>query len=156
MYAPQEDVGDASFTQHHKMHARQKPQLRHQKYCQIKYMSIYCILITIMIIGGVTLFSKYFSFPKTTTATTDDDTIITCACKDLVSGGYGNCRKKIDGKPLCYVELPSSCSDLKESTSNAGEKWFIEACFPRVLGSANAGNPQAKTSTRCPLGHGVK
>ena len=161
MHALQEIVGDASFPQDHKIHARQKPQLKNQKYCQRKYVSICCILMTMMIIGGVTLFSKYFSSPNIKTATTDD-TIMTCACKDLVSGGYGNCRKKIDGKPLCYVELPSSCSDLKESASTAGEKWSLEACSQRVLGSLNLGNfvscrnHEVKTCTECPLGHGVK
>ena len=92
-----------------------------------------------MIIGGVTLFSKYFPSPKIKTATTDD-TIIACACKDLFSGRWGNCHKKIDGKPLCDVELPSSCSDLQDSTSNAREKWSFEACSQRVLGITNLGN----------------
>ena len=131
MYALQEVVEDASFSQDHKIHARQKRQLKNKKHCQRKYVSFYCILMAMMIIGGVTLFSKYSPFPKTKTATTDD-TIRTCACKDLVSDGYGNCRKKIDGKPLCYVDLPSSCSDLKESKSTAGEKWSLEACSQRV------------------------
>ena len=131
MYALQEMVGDDSITQGHKIQARQKPQLKYQNYCQRKYVSIYCILMAMMIIGGVTLFSKYFPSPKINTATTDD-TIIACACKDLFSGRWGNCHKKIDGKPLCYVELPSSCSDLQDSTSNAGEKWSFEACSQRV------------------------
>ena len=136
MYALQEKVEDVSFSQDHKIHARQKPQLKNQKYCQRKYMSIYLIVITMMIIGGVTLFSKYFPSPKIKTATTDD-TIIACTCKDLFSGRWGNCHKKIDGKPLCDVELPSSCSDLQDSTSNAGEKWSFEACSQIVLGSPN-------------------
>ena len=139
MYALQEKVEDASFSQDHKIHARQKPQLKNKKYCQRKYALIYCILMVIMIMAGLTLFSKYFPFPKTKTATTDD-TIMTCACKNLVSGGYGNCRKKIDGKRLCYVKLPSSCSDLKESASNTGEKWSLEACSQRVLSIPNPGN----------------
>ena len=88
MYALQEKVEDASFSQDHKIHARQKPQLKNQKYGQRKSVPIYCILMAIMIIGGVTLFSKYSPFPKTKTATTDD-TIITCACKDRVSGRWG-------------------------------------------------------------------
>ena len=139
MYALQENVEDASFSQDHKIHARQKPQLKNQNYCQRKYVSIYCILMAMMIIGGVTLFSKYFPSPTIEKAT-NDDTSITCACKDRVSGRWGNCYKKIDGKPVCYVELPSSCSDLKESVSNAREKWSFEACSQRVLGITNSGN----------------
>ena len=90
-----------------------------------------------MIIGGGNLFSKYFTSPKIKTATTDD-TNITCACKDLFSWRWGNCYKKIDGKPLCHVELPSSCIDLQDSMSNAGEKWYFEACSQRVRGCPNS------------------
>ena len=131
MYAPQTIVGDASFTQGHGIHARQKPQLKNHKNCKRKYVLIYCILIVVMIIGGVTLFFKYYPSSKIETATTDNTTI-TCACKNLFSGRWGNCRKKIEGKPLCYVELPSSCGDLQESVSKAGEKWSFEACSQRV------------------------
>ena len=52
-----------------------------------------------------------------------------CACKDLVvASGYGNCQKKWIGEPICYVELPSSCSDLQPSSYVPGDKWSFEAC----------------------------
>jgi len=46
----------------------------------------------------------------------------------VTASGYGNCQKKYNGKPLCYVELPSSCNDLQVSHSSPGEKWSLEAC----------------------------
>merc|ERR1739845_89477 len=52
-----------------------------------------------------------------------------CACKDLVvASGYGNCQKKWIGTPICYVELPSSCSDLQPSSYVPEDKWSYEAC----------------------------
>ena len=52
-----------------------------------------------------------------------------CTCKDLVvASGYGNCQKEHNGNPICYVELPSSCNDLKQSGSVPGEQWSFEAC----------------------------
>ena len=43
--------------------------------------------------------------------------------------GYGNCEKKFMGEALCYVNLPSSCSDLEDSTTDPGEKISVEACL---------------------------
>ena len=52
-----------------------------------------------------------------------------CTCKDLVAAsGYGNCQKEYKGKPMCFVELPSSCNDLHNSSSSPGEQWSFEAC----------------------------
>ena len=57
-----------------------------------------------------------------------------CNCKDFVNdGGFGNCFKrsghsKHDGNVVCYVEQPSTCSDLIDSRSNPGEKISAEAC----------------------------
>ena len=53
-----------------------------------------------------------------------------CTCKEFIgTDGFGNCKKEHPtGKPLCYVTLPSSCSDLRDSGSNPGEKWSFEAC----------------------------
>ena len=48
-----------------------------------------------------------------------------CLCKDLItSDGYGNCLKD----PSCYVQQPSSCDDVKDSTVSPGEKWSFQAC----------------------------
>ena len=57
---------------------------------------------------------------------------IGCQCEDYINaGGWGNCIKKENGKALCYVENPSSstCSDLKDSSSDPGRKWSFEACL---------------------------
>ena len=57
-----------------------------------------------------------------------------CSCKDFVNdGGFGNCFKrsghsKHGGNVVCYVEQPSTCSDLIESKANPGEKVSAEAC----------------------------
>ena len=57
-----------------------------------------------------------------------------CSCKDLINkDNVGNCkgRKPIQFKQAdfaCYVVQPSNCSDLKNSTTNPGEKLSVEAC----------------------------
>ena len=57
-----------------------------------------------------------------------------CTCKDFINdGGFGNCFKKSGhskhgGKAVCYVEQPSTCSDLIDSKANPGEKVSAEAC----------------------------
>ena len=53
-----------------------------------------------------------------------------CACKDFVNKeGHGNC-KQIDPKkkPTCYVEQPSNCKDLENSSGYAGEQYSSVAC----------------------------
>lgn len=52
-----------------------------------------------------------------------------CACKFLIGEtGYGNCKKELDDKRMCYVEQPSSCPDLTNSNSNPGEQFSFVAC----------------------------
>ena len=51
-----------------------------------------------------------------------------CTCKDLLNqSGYGNCLD--DEYNMCYVEQPSSCSDLVDSGDLPGEKYSEEACL---------------------------
>ena len=52
-----------------------------------------------------------------------------CSCSTYVSvtTGFGNCEKDFKGKPICYVNEPSSCSDLKESSST-GKRYSWDAC----------------------------
>ena len=56
----------------------------------------------------------------------------TCTCKNLVNkDGIGNCegtKSVAFGKVACYVNQPSSCSDLKNSGTNPGEKYSAVAC----------------------------
>ena len=58
---------------------------------------------------------------------------LSCKCKDFIdSNGLGNCIKSnasLDGSGICYVHMPSTCSDLNESTSHPGERFSAEACL---------------------------
>ena len=59
-----------------------------------------------------------------------------CTCKDFVSGnGYGNCKKVSPalGKATCYVQQPSSCTDLKTSKTVLGEQYSVEACEEGII-----------------------
>ena len=54
-----------------------------------------------------------------------------CTCKDLVGiNGYGNCKKISPsiGNVTCYVEQPSACKDLQNSSSDSGEQFSAKAC----------------------------
>ena len=52
-----------------------------------------------------------------------------CTCKSLINkNGYGNCEKNYHGKPICYVNQPTSCKDLLKSTTNPGERISWKAC----------------------------
>ena len=47
--------------------------------------------------------------------------------------GVGNCTgekpEQFDGvKQACYVNLPSTCTDLEDSVTNPGEKLSAKAC----------------------------
>merc|ERR1712018_563901 len=53
-----------------------------------------------------------------------------CSCSDYVtSSGYGNCKKKFKIGPICYVNEPSTCTDLVESQST-GKRYSWDACAP--------------------------
>ena len=50
-------------------------------------------------------------------------------CIDYInSHGYGNCKKEFYGKVVCYVSIPSSCSDVQESANAPGKLFSFEAC----------------------------
>ena len=55
-----------------------------------------------------------------------------CTCKELISPfGSGNCLQtsiRLNNKPYCYVDLPSSCPDLLDSSDIPGEKYSADAC----------------------------
>ena len=69
-----------------------------------------------------------------------------CICNDYVDcDGYGECKKphaaflddNYDGFALmCYVDLPSNCSDLKSDGQYAGNYYgrSAEACKKGILG----------------------
>ena len=55
-----------------------------------------------------------------------------CSCLDHVNiNGYGNCKKayKRNNKMLsCYVHEPSTCEDVRNSSTDAGLRFSFEAC----------------------------
>ena len=56
--------------------------------------------------------------------------------------GVGNCTGKgpeqFNGlRTVCYVNLPSSCTDLVESMTNPGEKLSAEACRMKSSNNLN-------------------
>ena len=64
--------------------------------------------------------------------------LLDCSCIDYINKqGYGNCAKvnrfKFGGKPACYVNLPSTCSDIKDSSTDPGKKWSAEACNSGII-----------------------
>jgi len=66
--------------------------------------------------------------PTTPTPTTPytPPAVASCTCSNGVDyNGYGNCDKTYQGKTLCYVNEPSTCSDLQETTFG---QYSFEAC----------------------------
>ena len=57
---------------------------------------------------------------------------LACSCSDYINeNGIGNCTKRIslfNWKYICYVNQPSSCSDLMDSGTNVGKQISGEAC----------------------------
>ena len=56
-----------------------------------------------------------------------------CTCKSLIVNGKGNCQENADpathgGNLFCYVDLPSNCKDLIDSSEQLGEKSSSQAC----------------------------
>jgi choriolysin H len=54
-----------------------------------------------------------------------------CSCMDYVNkNGFGNCKKKSStlGGLSCYVNLPTNCSDARNSGSDPGKKYSAVAC----------------------------
>ena len=52
-----------------------------------------------------------------------------CTCSDFVNkNGYGNCRKDYKDGPICYVNLPSQCKDLVDSSKDPSKQYSWEAC----------------------------
>ena len=53
---------------------------------------------------------------------------VDCTCSNLMNGIYGKCEVDYQSKgPICYVDEPSNCTDLKFS-SEAGAYYSWEAC----------------------------
>ena len=52
-----------------------------------------------------------------------------CSCSDYVNAkGYGNCQKQKRGKAYCFVNQPSTCTDLRNSSYEDGLQFSHEAC----------------------------
>ena len=56
-----------------------------------------------------------------------------CSCSNFVNKyGYGRCLKnsrRFGYKPTCYVNLPSDCKDLNDSTTDPDKKSSAQACL---------------------------
>ena len=57
-------------------------------------------------------------------------TVGDCSCTSYVTdNGYGNCEKDLRRKGvICYVNLPSTCKDLRQSKNYKHRKYSWEAC----------------------------
>ena len=56
-----------------------------------------------------------------------------CSCSEfLTEDGYGNCKKPTKNEPekgpFCYVNIPSTCSDVIDEDSKAQTGYSWEAC----------------------------
>ena len=56
-----------------------------------------------------------------------------CSCSDYKSSsGFGNCEKDVVlnnvARKICYVNLPTTCSDVRESETEPGKKFAWEPC----------------------------
>ena len=52
-----------------------------------------------------------------------------CSCSTYVDiNGHGNCKKELQKRPICYVNEPSSCQDLRTNKSENGKRYSWEAC----------------------------
>ena len=68
--------------------------------------------------------------PSRPPLTPPDVDSVGCSCSDYISdSGFGNCKKLYKSGPICYVNVPSTCSDLKKSKS-AGRSYSWDACAP--------------------------
>jgi len=55
-----------------------------------------------------------------------------CSCSSFINGaGYGQCRKAdadFEGSPSCYVNMPTSCTDIIRSGTNPGKFLSAQPC----------------------------
>ena len=63
-----------------------------------------------------------------------------CSCSDHLSqDGYGKCEKAhtsiwlIAKGKFCYVNLPTTCSDVRDSETEPGKKFAWEPCQGKIL-----------------------
>ena len=56
-----------------------------------------------------------------------------CSCSpNMDNNGYGRCRRKdsnMGNRYTCYVNQPSNCPDLVDSTTYTGQQFSAEACY---------------------------
>merc|ERR1711892_179229 len=92
----------------------------------------------------------------TTPGTTKQSTApaeATCTCSNGVDeNGYGKCEKSYKEKELCYVNDPSSCSDLKESSFG---KWSFVACGNENTTPSPTPGPTPSPTPTCTCSNGV-
>ena len=103
-------------------------------YAFLTFLFVTCLTINIRL---VLCSNETEDTTVSTTAITLTENEVTpgCRCRDnrhLNKDEPGNCSTKSwafkYGKLWCYVELPSNCNDLKNSTLEPNEKYSAQAC----------------------------
>jgi hypothetical protein len=71
-----------------------------------------------------------------------------CTCSGFVheENGYGMCKRNYKGRPICYVNEPSSCSDVQthDSLGPTGYSW--EACKQASPCEGDSGDVSSKAA----------
>ena len=60
-----------------------------------------------------------------------------CSCSSYVDPdyGWGNCQKSYGKGPICYVNEPSTCTDIVDARSYGPTGYSWEACANKNLGT---------------------
>ena len=66
-----------------------------------------------------------FKFNLDQTSGCNCSSFTTESCDKKGCKTYGNC---IGRKPICYVNEPSNCPDLKDSSKHPGKRYSSKAC----------------------------
>jgi len=112
-------------------------------YAFLTFLFVTCLTINIR---SVLCSNETEDTTVSTTAITLTENEVTpgCRCRDnrhLNLDEPGNCSTKSwafkYGKLWCYVELPSNCNDLKNSTLEPNEKYSAQACSGKVSKGGN-------------------
>jgi len=71
-----------------------------------------------------------------------------CTCNDFVSSeGFGRCEKDFGAGPICYVNQPSTCSDVTKSKNKPGQQYSWEACRGKLSSIDAVQHPPALRHT---------
>jgi hypothetical protein len=97
-------------------------------------MARFLFLLYLLLLGTPTVSDDRYEYPLMDDIIDTRPTTFPCTCIDYVNkNGVGNCTQnwrenRFDGENVCYVALPSSCGDLKNSRTDAGKFLSAVAC----------------------------